>query len=139
MPSLPHERLATCLLDFFRKRLRALHIEDDRLTLPRSLQNIAGIDDQKLVAPDDGAIFIHHSNAVSVAVERDAKLGVSLFDGFEKVTQVCRNGGIRMVIRKRSVAFAEKDCRRKSDAVEQLLRHESAGAIAAIHHAVDVL
>ena len=63
------------------KRLRALHVEDDRLSRARALEHVARVEDQDPVAPDDVAVVVDDADAIGVAVERDADLGAVFLHG----------------------------------------------------------
>src|SRR5262245_40087156 len=71
---LPHHGLSARLLYSHRQRLRALHIEDDRLTTSGALENVARVEDEDPVSPHDLAVAVDHADAVRVAVEGDPDL-----------------------------------------------------------------
>src|SRR5258708_5937582 len=134
MSRLPHDGLAARFLDRLGQRLRALHVEYDGLALPRPLENIARIDDQYPVPPDDRTIFVDDTDAVSVAVERDTDLRLVFCHGGDQVFQILGDRRIWMVIGKGAVALAEQAACLDAQGFEQLRRNERARAVAAVIH-----
>src|SRR5687768_1144026 len=131
---LPHEGLAAGLLDFFRERLRALHVEYDGLTLPCPSQYIARVHDEDVIAPDDLAFFVHDADSVSVAVERNADLRAISFNGSDKVHQIRGNRRIWMMVGKGPVAFPEENSGRHADSVEESLRDDRPCTVPAVDY-----
>src|SRR6185295_10079014 len=116
---LPHHRNATRLRNGFRQRLRRLYIENDRLALSSALQRITSVDDQQVVAPDNLSGAIDDADAIRVTVEGDPEVGPLLFHGGDQVLEILGDRRIRMVIRKRPIAFAEEKMRLDSKLSEE--------------------
>src|SRR2546425_8634484 len=91
-----------------REHRGALHVEDHRMPRPHAAREVAGEEHQQLIAEHDAALLVYGADAVAVAVERDAELGLLADDCGPQVAQVLEHGGIGMVIRKRAVRFAEQ-------------------------------
>src|SRR5207245_11366797 len=108
MPRLPHRRPEPGAHEFLRWHLGALHVEDHRMPRPDAAREVAGEEHQQLIAEHDAALLVYGADAVAVAVERDAELGLLADDCGPQVAQVLEHGGIGMVIRKRAVRFAEQ-------------------------------
>src|SRR3989449_8168258 len=108
MPRLPHRRPEPGAHEFLREHRGALHVEDHRMPRPHAAREVAGEEHQQLIAEHDAALLVYGADAVAVAVERDAELGLLADDCGPQVAQVLEHGGIGMVIRKRAVRFAEQ-------------------------------
>src|SRR5688572_1792998 len=91
-----------------------------------------------MVAPDDLPVFIHQPDTIRIAVECYSQLGLFLPHRRDDVLEVLRYRWIGVVVRERSVAFAEQDSRRDADPVEQWLCDERSSAVPAIDHALDL-
>src|SRR5688500_1312985 len=109
VPRLPHERLATGFLDLLGKRLRALHIEDYRLTFPCSREHVTSVDDEDVIAPDDLPFLVDDTDAVRITVEGNAELGSIFTNGRDHVLEILRNRRVRVMIRERPVTLAKQD------------------------------
>src|SRR6478672_7649900 len=79
MSGLPHHGLASCLFDGGGKRLRALHVEDDRLTGARGTEHGARVEDENSVSPPESTVAVDGGDAIGVAIERDANLRTIFF------------------------------------------------------------
>ena len=89
MAGLVHDRVAAQPLQLVVQELRAFHFADERRArLAR--QNLAPVDQQQHVAVDHFAVFIHRADAVRIAIERDAQIGLLRPHG---VLQVFRFAG----------------------------------------------
>jgi hypothetical protein len=60
-------------------------------------QHVAGEDHQQLVPEQDVALAIHHADAVAVAVEGDAEVGLLARHLGDELLQVLRHRGIGVV------------------------------------------
>ena len=133
VPGLPHHRHALRLHDLVGKRLRALHVEDDRLPWPRALEHVARVEDEDVIAPDDVAVAVDDADAVRVAIEarrRDRRR--SLRTAAMRSCEILDDRRIGMVIRERAVALAEQARPLDVEMVEELGRDERTGAVAAV-------
>src|SRR6266550_2843879 len=135
---LPHDGDSACLLDGFRQCLGCLHVENDCLALPRARQHVARIDDQDVIPPNYLAGVVDHADAVRVAIERNADVGVVPLHGGDEILDVLRDSGIRVVIRKRAVALAEQKARFDAELRKELWRNEGACSVATIEDDLQV-
>src|SRR6266699_3563163 len=131
---LPHDGDSACVLDGFRQCLGCLHVENDYLALPRARQHVARIHDQDVVPPNYLAGVVDHTDAVRVAIERNADVGVVLFHGGDEILDVFRDSRIRVVIRKRAVALAEQKARLDAELRKELWRNKGARSVATIEN-----
>src|SRR6266550_5230572 len=132
MPGLPHDRYPTCLLHRLRQRLRSLDVENDRLALARPRQNIARVDNEEIIAPDYLARVVDDADAVRVAVEGDADVGLILLHGGDEGLDVLWNSRIGVVIRECSVALTEKTTRLDAELWEKLRSNQRPCPIPAV-------
>src|SRR6266481_6451920 len=135
---LPHDGDSACLLNRLRQCLGCLHVENDCLALPRARQYVARIDDQDVVPPDYLAGVVDHADAVRVAIERNADVGVVLFHGGDQILDVFWDSGIRVVIRKRAVALAVQKARLDAELRKELWRNKGARSVATIEDDLQV-
>jgi len=106
--------------------LGTFHVEDYRLTLSRSRDYVARVDDQDLISPDDLALFVDHADAICVTVEGNSNISAIAFNSCNEIAEILRDSWIGMVVGKRSVALAEKTANRHSQLFEQLRRNQGA-------------
>src|SRR4029079_6229926 len=132
MPGLPHHRRSACLLDCFREGLGTFHVEDYRLTLSRSRDYVARVDDQDLISPDDLALFVDHADAICVTVEGNSNISAIAFNSCNEIAEILRDSWIGMVVGKRSVALAEKTAYGNSELLEEQRRDQCAGALSLV-------
>ena len=104
--------------------------------LPVLRENIARVDDEEMIAPDDLAVFVDDADSVGIAIERDADVRAVLLHRGDQVLEILGNRRIGMMVREGAVALAEQTCaagcRVRSN---ELRRDECSGAIAAIDDA----
>ena len=77
MPGLAHRGDAACGLNRARQNLRAFDIVDN-LRAGLGFQNALGEQQHQAVGPNDIAVGRDHPEAVAVAVERQAEIGLAL-------------------------------------------------------------
>ncbi len=73
-----------------------------------SLEDVAGENDQQLVAPEDAPLAVHDADAVGVAVQADAQVGAGLLHLGDQVLQVLDHGGVGMVVGEAPVHVADR-------------------------------
>src|SRR6185437_1994494 len=131
VPRLPHHRYAARLLNRIWQRLRALHVEDYRCVLHAS-KDIARIQEQQIISPDDVTVPLNDADPVSVAVERNAEIVAALVHLVDEIFEILRNGRVRMVVGKRAVTFAEHARDFDTELCEQLWCDEATDAVTGI-------
>src|SRR5207248_10528288 len=99
VPRLPHDGAAAPLLDVVVERLRALHLADDG-GAGMILEDVAGEEEQELVAPEDLALLVHRAEAIGVAVEGDPQIGALRADLLLEVLQVLGDRRVGVMIGK---------------------------------------
>ena len=104
--------------DVLDQPLRALDVEDD-LGARHARQHVAGQQREQLVAVDDAPVAVHRADAIGVAVEADAEVGLLALHRRLQVHQQRGHGGIRQVIREASVRLGEQ----RNHAVPHALEH----------------
>ena len=85
---------------------RGLDLGDDR-GARMVLEDVAGVNDQQLVAPEDAPPAVDDADAVGVAVQADAQVGPGLLHLGDQVLQVLDHGGVGMVVGEAAVHVAE--------------------------------
>src|SRR2546423_1277996 len=128
----PHNWNSARFFNGFRQCLGRLYVENDRLTLASSRQDITRVDDEENVSPDDFALIIDDSDSVSIAVERNPHVRPILFHGGDKRLDVFGNGRIRVMIGKGAIALAEQATRLDAEFRKELRSNERPGSVAAI-------
>ena len=132
MTRLPHHRLESGLLEHLRQHFGAFHIEDDGFPLPEAAHEIATEQDEQLIAEHRLPALIYRANAVAVAIEGDAELGLVLLHGCLEVVEVLEHRGIGMVMRKRPVGLREQRHDVGAQLPQRLDGDETGDAIATI-------
>ena len=127
----PHQRLATECANLRGHVARALDVEDD-LRARLLGQHAAREQHELAVGPDDLAVLGDDTQAVTVAIERQAQLGVGLAQAADQVLQVLRVGRIRMVVGERAVDLAEQLGDLAAERAVQRWRHAAGHAVAAV-------
>jgi hypothetical protein len=112
--------------------LRALHVEDDRLSPPRAGEHVTRVEDQEIVTPDHPSVPVHHPDPIAIAVERDTEVMPAAHDFGAEGGQVLDDGWIGMVVRKRTVAFAEEASCVGEQLLEQRRCDERCRSVAAV-------
>src|SRR5687767_11239782 len=108
MPGPPHDGRPASGSHRVRESLRALHIEDDRLTLSGSRQYVARVDDEQVIAPHNVTLPVHDADPVGVAVERDTEVVAAARDFADEILEVLDDGRVGMMVRERAIALAEQ-------------------------------
>src|SRR4249919_3569443 len=134
VPGLPHDWNSAGLLHGGWKGLRAFDVEDDRLPPARALEHVAGVKNQDSIAPHDSAILVHNADAVGVAVKRDSDLSLVLLHRRDEIDEVLRNGRIRVMVGKGSVALAKQTATFDAELCEQCRCDERSGSVSAVVH-----
>ena len=70
-------------------------------------KDFARVDQQQQIAVDHLALFIHRADAVRIAIEGQAKLSARFADFGDQLREICRNGGIGMMVREVAVHIEE--------------------------------
>jgi hypothetical protein len=94
---LVHQRLAACGFDGRRQALRALHVEDD-VAARHAREHVLREQDHLAVGVDVLAVLGDDAQAVAVAVEGQAELGVGLAQRADQVLQVLGLARVRVVV-----------------------------------------
>src|SRR5512143_220453 len=86
-------------------RLATLHLTDEA-RVRHFIEHSAPEQDHELIAPQDATFSVDDTEAIGVAIERDAQLGTEVRDGGDEIAEVLGNCWIGMVMRKAAVEFA---------------------------------
>nr|GEU28095.1 hypothetical protein [Tanacetum cinerariifolium] len=133
---LVHQRHAARLLDVRRQVARAFDVVQDLLARV-ARQDIGREQHHLAVRINDLAILGHQAQAVAVAVEGQADLGVGFLQAADQVLQVFRMGRIGVVIGERAVHFAEQLDHFAAHAAIQVAGKRASHAVAAIDGDLD--
>ncbi|ABA49073.1 hypothetical protein BURPS1710b_3142 [Burkholderia pseudomallei 1710b] len=128
---LPHQRLAALLAHPLREIARALHVVDD-LRARVARQHFLGEQHQLAVRIDDLAVLRDDAEAVAVAVEREADLGIGRLQLRDHVLQVLRVRRVRVVVREVAVDVGEELDEFAAERLEQARRERARDAVARI-------
>ena len=131
MAGLPHQRVAAGLGHLVEQHLARLHVGDDGPARLR-LQHVAREHDQQLVAEQDVAFIVDHADAVPVAVEGDAEIGLLARHLGDDLLEVLRDRRVGMVVREGAVHVAIDDEMRPGQAGGQRLHDRAGGAVARV-------
>ena len=131
---LPHQGHEAGALQHLRQHLGALDVEDDRLAGAEAPRQIAAEQHEQLVAEHRLASLVHRPDAVAVAVERDAELGVLLHDGGLQVLQVLEHRGVGVMVRERPVRLGEQRYDVGAEPLQRVDRDQAPDAVAAVHN-----
>ena len=132
VPGLPHHGHSLRLHDLIGQRLRALHVEDDRLPGPRALQHITRVQNEHVIAPHNVAIAIDDANAIRIAIEADAEIRAARAHGLDEILEILDDRRIGVMVRERAVALAEQSRPLDIEMIEELGGDERADAVAAV-------
>ena len=111
----------------------ALHVVHDHRARV-AFQHVGGEQHQQAVGEDDLAFLGHHAQAVAVAIEGQAQVGIEALDRLDQVLEVVRLAGIGMVVGEGAVDLAEQRDDLGADGLQQLRRDAAGHAVAGIHH-----
>src|SRR5262249_1047610 len=113
--------------------LGAFHFKNDG-AFRTALQNVAGKQDQNLIAPQNRSVLINDSQAIGISIKREADLRLFLTNGCDEVLEILRHSRIRMMIWKSAIRSAIKFGNFTSKRVKQLRRNERSGSVACIDY-----
>src|SRR5690606_33344760 len=133
VPGLPHHRPAAVAADQRGQAAGALDVEDD-VGAGVARYHVLGEQHQQAVGVDDGAGVGHHADAVAVAVEGQAEVGVFRFHPGDQVDQIFRLARVRVVVGEGAIHFAEQRDDAAAQGLDQLRGDDAGGAVAAIDH-----
>ncbi len=102
MARAPHERNSSCSFDLFGQSLGALDLKDDGSSRSAG-ENLAGEEDQKLIPPDDVTTLVNNTQAIAIAIISHPQVSLFLQHLGDQICQVCRHGGVGVVIGKSAV------------------------------------
>ena len=131
MPGLPHQRAAAVAKDVRGQVSGALHVVNDA-GARIALEHVGGEQHQQAVRIDDLARLRHHTQAIAVAIEGQADVGVGPLHDADQVLQVGRVARIGMVVREGAVHFAVKRLDVGADGGKQVGRDAAGHAAAAV-------
>ena len=138
MPGLPHQRAAAVAQDVGGQAAGALHVVHDHRTRV-ALQHVGGEQHQQTVRIDVLARPGDHAQAVAVAIEGDAEVGVEAIHHLHQRIQVVRLAGVRVVVGEGAVDVAEQRGDVRADRFQHARPQHAGGAVAGIHHHLEPL
>ncbi len=100
-------------------------------------EDLAPVDEQQLIAPQDIAVLVDGADAVGIAVECDSEFGAVLFDGRDQVLQIGRDGGVGMVVGEGAVHIEEQLDGLAVEPLEQAVHGGAGGTVAGVEHDLD--
>src|ERR1051326_2307347 len=100
MARFPDHRLETGAGELGLQDVRALDVEDHRVTLAEAMDQIAPEEDQQLVSKNDSSLFVHRADAIAIPIETDSQLGPGPANRLLQILEVFHHGRIGMVIGK---------------------------------------
>ena len=131
MPGLPHHGRPAACRHFIEQGTARLHIGNHRR--PRcSLEQIAGIDHQKLIAPDHPALPVHRANPVAIAIKSDPEIKALVRHQRLEVSQIGFDRRIGVVVGEIAIHFGIKQMVFARQARGQLFQRRPGGPIASI-------
>ena len=112
-----------------------MHLTSKMMSAPWvARHHVLGEQHQQAIWVDDGAGIGHHADAITVAVEGQADIGVFAFHFGDQVDQVLRFAGIWMVIGEIAIDFTVQRDHRAAQGLDQLRSDHPGHAVAAVDH-----
>ena len=133
VPGRPHHRDAPRRLEHARQRLRALHVKDQLLARTPAFEHLQAEKEKQDVAPHHRAGFVHHPDAVGIAVEADAQSRSGPANLRRHVHDILVDRGIGVMVREGPVELAVEGDHVGSDRLQHRHRGERPGSVRAVH------
>ena len=100
-------------------------------------QDFAAVDDHQLIAPDDRAAVVHRADAVGVAVEGDAEVGLGLAHLVDQRLEVFGHGRVGMMIGEPAIHFEKHFGGIHVQVFEKAVHYRTARAVARVEDHAD--
>ena len=133
VPGLPHQRAAALAQDVVGQLAGALDVVDHH-GARIALQHIGGEQHQQPVREHHLAFLGHHAQAVAVAVEGQAQVGVEALDHLHQVLEVVRLARVRVVVGEAAVDLAVQRDHLGADGLQQARGDVAGNTIAGVDH-----
>ena len=114
----PHDGAPAVGVDVVVHRVRAFDFAD-KSPAGVAFEDVAGENEHEHIAVDDVSFFVHHADAVGVAVKADAQLQSFPDHRFRQGGHVFGDGGVGLVIGKVAVHFKEQLVSRTSQPFQE--------------------
>ena len=133
VPCLPHDRPSAVPGDVVVEFLRTFDLADDG-GAGILLQDEAGEEQQKLIAPEDISAVGDHADPVGVSVIGDTGVGLLFQDEADQFPEIIRDGGIGKVVGEAAVRIAVDVGNLAAVALQQGEGEKTAHAVAAVEN-----
>ena len=129
----PHGGPGAGPLQRLHERVGALDVEDHLLALAEAPHDVLAQECQDLVAEQHRSGLVHRPDAVPVAIERDAQIGVHVSDARLQVAQVGQHGRVGVVVREGAVRLAVQAVYPRAEGLEDGGSGEARDPVPAVH------
>ena len=107
MAGFVHQGHAAGRFNFRRQALRAFHVKQNRAARYAG-QHVAREQHHLPVRVDVLSVLGHDAQPVAIAVKGQTQLSIGVFQRIDQIVQVFRFAGVRMVVGKVAIHFAEQ-------------------------------